>query len=351
MLATLMMSLALTAQDPCNSDYESAACAAAQIAEATRTLSLPDIQTEFDGGVQVYRAVFDADSPFSPPAVSFERRLGHSPELVVYGAGGQTVRREIGAQVWEVVQERSRYVGRRLDRREGYSRTCSVSSTAIVQIARPRRLRPNEYLSVEVPPTQASQNSCMGGLTWDYAAFLADLACGEIPACDAMGARDGFGQANRNLEIVFRLHGDRVAAGRLYGTRGGTPWRRHDQPVTGAAFADWLHPEYGATLDWGGSVIRAERLYDDPSPDAISTFLADRDAELGEMRYERAEFGADAADAGWVTGTVSYSVRTGTAWRTYQAPYRQTWLRSSDDWRLWSMTVGTFTLIERAEAD
>lgn len=361
MFAILFMSLALAHQDPCDGDYESAECLAAyfpcdgvdyesvecltaQIALATRNLSLPEIRAESDAGAQVYRAVFDGGQSGSP-AVSFERRPGRSPEVVVYGTEGRTLHREIGADAWEAVEEQSRYAGRRLARSGGRSYQCYMSSTAVVQIARPRRPPPSEFsgFSVENPPIEASQNSCEGGLTWDYAFFLADLACGEIPECDAMGARDGFGQPAHHLGAVFQLRGDRVAAASLYGARNWPPSRaQHDQPIAGAMLADWLNPEYGATLDWGGSVIEVDQSYDDPEPDAISRFLADRDAETGGLRFEPAEFGADAADVGWVTGTVHYSLQTDGARRHHEATYRQTWLRSGDDWQLWSMTVGAF---------
>ena len=125
MLIAMLMSLMLGVQEPCD-DRESPECAAEQIAEATRTLSLPDIQTEFDAGVQVYRAVFDG-GVYGRPAVSFERRQGRSPELVVYGAGGRTLRREIGSDVWESVRDRSRYAGRKLEPVPGSSWSCLVS--------------------------------------------------------------------------------------------------------------------------------------------------------------------------------------------------------------------------------
>ena len=183
----------------------------------------------------------------------------------------------------------------------------------------------------------------MGGLTWDYGTFLAELACEQIPECDAMGPQDQFMVVVDNLAAVFQLRGDRVAAASLFSDVGWAPSRRgHLNPVDASDLAKWLEPEYGATLDWGGTVVRAERRYDEPSPDAISRFLAERDVETGGLRYEVTEIGADSAEIGWTTGLVRHSIQIDGRWRSREAPWRQVWLRSGDNWRLWSMTVGEF---------
>lgn len=347
MLIAMLMSLMLGGQEPCDDD-EAPECAAEQIAEATRNLSLPDIQTEFDAGVQVYRAVFNGGR-YGQPAVSFERRPGQSPELVVYGAGGRTLRHEIGADVWDRVRDRSRYVGRRLEPVPGYSRQCYASSDVVVQISHPHLPKPDENPDFSYEHlfagglTEAAQNSCEGGLTWDYGDYLANLACEEIPECDAMGPRGQLMTAIHKLEAVFHLRGDRLAAASLFSDVGWAPSRRgHLDPVDVTEIAEWLEPEYGATLDWGSTAITAERRYNDPSTDAISHFLAERDAETGGLRYEVTEVGADSADIGWTTGLVRYSIQTDGRWRSREAPWRQVWLRSGDNWRLWSMTVGEF---------
>lgn len=346
MIIALFMSVLVAGQDPCDGDFESAACAAAQIAAATRELSLPDIQTDLDGGAEIYRAVFDADSLFPLPAVSFERRLGRSPELVVYGAGGRPpLRREIGADVWRTVQQRSRYAGRQLERDERRILQCYISSTAVVQIARPHLPKLGETHRVITRPISVSQNSCEGGLTWDFAAFLSDLACGQIPECDAMGDRSHFTQAVWHLEGLSKLRGDRLAAASLYTDSGRAPLvRRSGEPLNEVRVAEWLRPEDGATLEWGGTRVRAARAYDDEGPDAISRFIAQQDASVGELSFHPAEFGAESGEVGWVTGTVEYSVQAGSAWQSYEAEYRQTWLGSEDHWRLWTMTVGQFDL-------
>lgn len=349
MIVALLMSLALTTGHAvCDDEHETEECASEQIAEATRNLSLPTLQSQFDAGVQVYRAVFDGGR-HDRPGVSFERQSGQSPELVVYGSSGRILRREVGADVWDAVQERSRYVGRRLEPIPGYSRSCVVGSDVVVQIAKPHISRPNEtsrppfralYGAVVI---EASQNSCEGGLTWDYGVFLADLACAEIPECDAMGPRGHYMLAIQHLEAVFALRGDRLAAASLSADIGHAPSRGgRERSVEAAQFARWLEPEYGATLDWGGAVIKAERRYDDPSPDAISRYLADIDMETGGVAFEAVEIGADSVDIGWATGRVAYSAQVDGRWRAYQAPYRQVWLRSGENWRLWSMTVGVF---------
>lgn len=346
MLIAMLMSLMLGGQEPCDDD-ESPECAAEQIAEATRNLSLPDIQTEFDAGVQVYRAVFNGGR-YGQPAVSFERRPGHSPELIIYGAEGRTFRRQVSIDVWHRVGDRSRYVGRRLEPITHYSRSCIVSADVVVQISAPRIRKPNENTGYPTPGfpqgiTEASQNSCGGGLTWDYGDYLANLACEEIPECDAMGPRGQLMMAVHHLEAVFQLRGDRLAAASLFSDVGWAPSRRgHLDPVDVTEIAKWLEPEYGATLDWGSTAITAERRYNDPSPDAISHFLAERDAETGGLRYEVTEIGADSAEIGWTTGLVRYSIQIDGRWRSREAPWRQVWLRSGDNWRLWSMTVGEF---------
>lgn len=346
MLTIALMSLALSGHLVCDDEHESAECAAELMASAERNLSLPPIQAEFSAGAQVYRAVFDGGR-HDTPAVSFERRPGRSPELVLYGTGGQTLRREIGPVLWEAVQNRSRYVGRKLEP-SGGSISCVVSSDVVVQVSRPRMPRPDrdahrsELFAVldRGGVIEASQNSCEGGLTWDYGAFLADIACDEIPACEAMGPHDQLMQSGHNLGAVFRLHGDKLAAARLSATKGWAPSRgRHDQPVGAERFAQWLAPETGATLHWGDTTITA----DSASRDAIPAALAEQDAVTGGLGFAPDQFGADSADVGWVTGKVSHSVEVDGTWRVSEAPYRQTWLRSGDDWRLWSMTVGDFS--------
>ena len=347
MLIAMLMSLMLGGQEPCD-DYESPECAAEQIAEATRTLSLPDIQAEFDAGVQVYRAVFDGGYR-GRPAVSFERRRGQSPEMVIYGAGGHILRREIGTDVWESVRDRSRYAGRKLEPIQTLSISCNVSSDVVVQIASPHIPKPNENPNFPYAHLfaggliEASQNSCQGGLTWDYGAYLAELACEQIPECDAMGSRDHLMMAVFNLQAVFQLRGDRLAAASLSASLGWPPARQaYHRPVEAAQYAHWLEPQYDATLDWNGTIIKAEPGYDNPSPDAISRFLAEQDVATGGLRYEVVEIGADSADIGWVTGVASYPMQTEGRGQTRQALWRQVWLRSGDNWRLWSMTVGEF---------
>lgn len=343
MIVALMMSLALGGPLACDGEHESPECTRQLIAAATRNLSLPDIQTEFDAGVQVYRATFDGGT-YGRPAVSFERRPGQSPELVVYGTAGSTLRREIGSDVWESVRERSRYVGRRFERVQAYSISCYVSSDVVVQISRPPVPKPNsnwdlpDYHLPSGGLIEASQNSCEGGLTWDYGTFLAELACEQIPACDAMGTRDQFMVVVDHLGSVFRLKGDRLAAASLYSDARLSPWRTHETGLEATEFSRWLRPEYGATLDWSGTIIKAESRYDDRSPDAISRFLFEQDSEGGGLSFEILEVGADSAEIGWVTGIM----RPRSLWGSRKVPYRQVWLRSGDNWRLWSMTVGEF---------
>lgn len=346
MIIALFMSAVVAGQDPCDGDFESAACAAAQIAAATRELSLPDVQADLNGGAEIYRAVFDADSLFPPPAVSFERRLGRSPELVVYGAGGQPpLRRDIGADVWRTVQQRSRYAGRRLERDERRSMQCYFSSTAVVQIALPHLPKPGDTHRVLTRPISVSQNSCEGGLTWDFAAFLSDLACGQIPECDAMGDRSHFTQPLQHLDGLAKLRGDRLAAASLYAASGRAPLvRRSGERLKEERVAKWLDPEFGATLDWDGARVRAAQDHDDEGPDAISRFIAGQDPSGGGLGFRPTEFGAESEEVGWVTGTVGYSVQTEGTWQTYEAEYRQAWLKSEDHWRLWTMTVGRFEL-------
>lgn len=347
MFTIALMSLVLTGHLLCDEEHESPVCAAQLMAEAGRNLSLPPIQAEFSDGAQVYRAVFDGGR-YDRPAVSFERRPGRSPELVLYGTNGQTLRREIGAELWETVRNRSRYVGLKLERSGAYSMSCLVSSDVVVQISRPRISRPDRdayrsELSAVLDRggvIEASQNSCEGGLTWDYGAFLADIACDEIPECEAIGPHDRLMQSAQNLGAVFRLRGDKLAAARLSATKEWAPSRsRHDQPVAVERFTQWLEPVTGATLHWGESTILAETA----SGDAISSALAQQDAVTGGLRFEPEQFGADSADVGWVIGTVSHSVRVDGGARVSEAAYRQTWLRSGDGWRLWSMTVGDFS--------
>lgn len=346
MIIALFMTVVLASQDPCDGDFESAACAAAQIATATRQLSLPDIQADLDSGAEIYRAVFDADGLFPPPAVSFERRLGRSPELVVYGAGGQPpLRRDIGADVWRTVQQRSRYADRRLERDGRRSVQCYFSSTAVVQIARPRLPKPGEAHQVLTRPINVSQNSCEGGLTWDFAAFLSDLACGQIPECDAMGERSHFGRPLQNLEGLFKLNGDRVSAAKLYAASGRAPLiRQSGERLQAERVAKWLDPEFGATLDWGGTRVRVAQDHNDEGPDAISSFIAEQDPSGGSLHFRPTEFGAESEEMGWVTGTVGYSVQSEGVWRSYKAEYRQIWLENDDHWQLWTMTVGQFEL-------
>jgi hypothetical protein len=175
-------------------------------------------------------------------------------------------------------------------------------------------------------------------LTWDYGAFLAELACEQIPECDAMGPREQFMMVVDNLGSVFRLKGDRLAAASLFSDVRRAPLPRNQFDLEASQFASWLEPEYGATLDWAGTVIEAEQRYDDRSPDAISRFLAEQGIEAGGLRYEVLEVGADSAEIGWTIGVV----RGAGPMRLLEAPYRQVWLRSGDNWRLWSMTVGEF---------
>ncbi len=355
MLAILFAALALTSETVCDAGHETPECAAEQIAEATRNLSLPSIQTQFDEGAQVYRAVFDGGN-HGRPAVSFERRPARSPELVIYGTGGVTVRREVSAEVWESVRDSSRYVGRKLERIEGYSRNCLVSSDAVVQISRPRSRRPDQtsdrldfFGALDgAGVTEVDQNSCEGGLTWDYAELLAEIACEQLPECDAMGLRSQWMMSVQNLETIFLLRGDRVAAATLHRDAGWAPLPVGNYGALDAAeTSEWLNPARGAVLDWNGVKVTALRASGNTAPDAISEFLHQRSAD-GRMTLDVVEVGAESTEVGWISGIISQTRQIDGSWITEQAAYRQVWLRDGDGWELWSMTVGPFGPTELA---
>ncbi|NBW06774.1 MAG: hypothetical protein EBR82_01975 [Caulobacteraceae bacterium] len=358
MLLAAVMSFALTGQgmggqDPCDLD-PSQACTAQRIAMATANLGLTDIKADAEGGAAVYRAFFDDGERY--PAVSFERRPDHGPELVLYGKGGQTLHMPIRISLWREVVESSRYAGRELQS-DGTTTSCYVQSMTTVQIARPGA-KPGAYDSSQNLVVRSaldgawsrsySQTTCGGGLTSDYAALLYKAACEALPECEAI--RDGEGDWMWNRQLLaasLGLRGDRVAAATLF-LQAAEPPHSNDDPIEPSRWDRWLNLGYETRLDWDGTPVvkKGDVAAAEVSP--IAAFLAERERTLGRLSFEWTTIGATDPDSGWIEGTVSYSQRQNGVWRSMQAPYRQVWRsQGSNIWKLESWTVGAFAAVER----
>jgi|LauGreStaDraftv2_3_1035109.scaffolds.fasta_scaffold21605_2 hypothetical protein len=339
-VVALLLVAALGGQDPavaedCLDDNHTNRCDVSVQARTRSLLGAASIEEEAATSAEIYRAFFVDGYGRDMPAVSFERRAGQSPNVVILGSQGRRVSAPIHLATWEHIQTQARFADRQLQPLPSSAdRMCLHAWVTTVEIA-------NSYLDHRaVPVRKRTEDACGSGLTMVFALELAKQAVAAIPACRALvnTVDDGV----RLLETCLSLRGDTVSAATLLAEKG-RPTRYGVQEIREVDWMLWVGVGVQQPrLDWSGEVVQ-ERNWssgNDDIPPSISEFVYERARRLGGIYVEPEIAGAESATSGWIEGTVSYYRDQ----QTYRAPSRQVWVREGgSEWSLKSWTVGAFS--------
>lgn len=366
MLASLMMSLALTGQDPCAVDIWSDECEAerqarpdcfddnltdrcaeAEQARVRELLGVAPAEAELAAGVEMYRAFFVDGYGNDLPAVTFERRPGASPSVVVNGFRGRRLSAVVSTEVWNQVRRDARYVDRQLTPRgqsEGGDsiRMCLHSWVVTVEVAGP------SSSDAPIPPLRRkTQGTCEEGLAAQYAFGLATAALEALHPCGELDPKQYRNDIMR-LASCLALEGDQLSVVEYLNGRD----RRANiipKDQSAEAWGRWLGFSNTRSVDWNGA--RVVETPGRPGVPRISVagFLAERSAELGEMWLDVEHIRGDSSTQISVEGDIWISDPAGPAdSRGLKAHYQQIWRSDApgDGWRLENWTVGAFSRVE-----
>lgn len=365
MLAALMMSLALTGQDPCATDIWSEACEAERLArpdcfddnltdrcseaEQVRVrelLGVASAEAELAAGVEMYRAFYVDGYGNDLPAVTFERRPGAPPSVVVNGFRGRRLSGVVSAEVWNQVRRDARYVDRQLTPRPiaeegGDVRICLHSWVVTVEVAGP------SSSDAPIPPLRRkTQDTCEEGLAAQYAFGLATAAlealhpCGELDPKqyrnDLMRLASCLGLEGDQLAVIEYLNGRDQQANVIPEDQSADVWGR------------WLGFSNTRSIDWNGTHVIETPARPGVPRISVASFLAERSAELGEMWLGVEHIRGDSSTQISVEGDIWISDRADPSnTKGLKAPYEQTWRADGPGgWRLQSWTVGAFSRVE-----
>ena len=340
-LIALALGAVLGMQDPaispdCLDDDHNNRCDAEVLARSRALLGVAPIEDEASSGAEVYRAFFVDGYGRDEPAVSFERRSGVSPMVVVRGEKGRSVSAPVHVDVWDRIQDQSRFADRTLlSTAAEADRFCLHARVATVEMA-------NSQVDFETAPVRRrTENACSHGLTLAFAFDLAALAVQAIPACKALQLP--YRNDVAKLESCLTLEGDLVAAATLMNEKG----RVTGFGVQEISEADWSlwvgHANQNARLDWNGEIIQETNSFrpGEPLPQTISDFMTDQSSRLGGVYLEIQTIRALNSGSGWIEGGVIHYRDH----KIYRATSRQEWVRANGfDWALKFWTVGPFTL-------
>lgn len=347
MFAALLLSLALSGQEPttadrnCGDDNGVDRCNANVQAAVRTRLGIASIEEEAAGGVEAYRAFFVDGYGRDMPVISFERRPGESPKVVVYGFEGRKISGPLSAEVWRDIQSESLLADRVLQRpsdgagadgQAGPSQDiCLHSWVQTVEMSNtwPERWR-------VVPVRRRTEDACGGGLTTRFAFHLAELAVKALPPCEVL---DNSRQRNRvtQLATCLNLKGDRLAAAELRNARLEFGLRPGADPANPYAWQAALGTNGSPRLVWAGEEVKTERGQNQN----VAQFLVAKHAELPDLTFDQMSFeGIDARQAK-VDGYASYEIDD----VTWRANYRQTWVWDPSllEWMLSDWVVDVFT--------
>lgn len=339
MLAALVISLTLAGQDAaaanphCRTADEVNRCDPANRAALVDALGMLSIEEELAAGTEVYRVTQIDGYGRIMPGISFERRAGASPRVVLYGHGGRRMSAILPLSDWREVQSWGRFADRELVPLPKNSPDevviCLHAWSSTVEIANAAdRGVPDGKVRTR------SESSCDGGLAWRFANDAAALAMKSLGDCDALDPEGHRNDASR-LQACLGFDGDRLAAAELMNQTGWilTP----DNPEGPRAWARVLGVNSATRLDWAGAAVNGDRVADNP----VAVFLAARQAETPSLRAYITGFNGVSSTRVETTGSLE---KDGIGDERLRAPFRQVWVWDSYAlmWSLQSWTVEAF---------
>lgn len=335
MLSALILSVVLSGQAApvvdrdCRDDDGNDRCAVENRAQVLATLGMPSIEDELAAGTEVYRTLQVDGYGNDMAGVAFERRVGASPRVVVYGAGGQRMQAPVSIREWREIQRGAELADRQIVRPEPDPELviCMHAWMSTVEIA-------------NAPDREAvrrrTESACESGLTTRYAFDLVSRAIKAFPDCDSLDPDEHRNDAAR-LKTCVGFRGDRLAAAELMNQVG---WRA--VPEEGADVErTWLRAFGGngsVRLDWAGEVVEGGRTFRD---NPVALFMMRKTAELEGFRGYVNGYDAVSSTRIETTGRLEFD---GADDVTHTAPFRQVWLWSNavQTWQLDSWTVEPF---------
>lgn len=328
--------------DPnCVDDNMTDRCSEASRAATRQKFGVAAITDEAAAGAEIYRAFFVDGYGRDMPPVSFERRPGQAPVVIVYGEAGAKLSAPVSAAVWRKVQDESVFADRQISdpavspdaNGRPEPKLPPICLHSWVQTVEMSNTRPGSWSLV--PVRVRTEDACNGALTTRFAHRLADLAVEEIPPCDVLD-EDHQRNAVTRLATCLMLKGDRLAAAELRNARLTFGLRPGADPTSVYAWQALMGTNGSPRLVWGDQEVRSERgrNYN------VASFLIARQAELGPLTFQQTTFEGVSAREARAEGTASYQV-LGTTW---EASYRQTWVwdRAMQEWMVSEWTVEPF---------
>ncbi|HZW16230.1 MAG TPA: hypothetical protein VFF66_08250 [Brevundimonas sp.] len=346
MIAAFVLASVLATQQPavpnrdCLDDNLTDRCASDAQAATRRLLSLRSIEEEAAAGAEVYRALYVDGYGKELPSVSFERRPGRSPEVVVYGLEGASMRAPVSADLWAEVRSQSALADRDLvdlpqpqplaDRPRPIPPGCLHSWAYTVEMANSSRDR-----RTVTPVRTRTEGGCREGLTNRFASLLSEKAVEAIHPCGVLEQRNQRSYLHI-LQSCMALKGDLLTAAQLRNEVQTIGPRYGLNPNDPGAWRAAIGTNGSPVLDWAGEIVQTNRGHDN----RVAEFIVGRLEALQGLTFEQQTFEGLDARSGTVTGRASYS-QDG---QPHTAAYRQTWVWDPNlhDWMLSEWIVQPF---------
>ncbi len=321
----------------CLDDDHTNRCDAVEQARVRALLGVAAIEDEAATGSEIYRAFFVDGYGRDMPAVSFERRSGEPPKIVVLGEQGARLEGQASAETWAAVVSASRLADRvlvPLEPNPDEEVICLHSWVTTVELA-------NSQPDFDrVPVRRRTESSCDGSLTTRFAHLLADLALKDLPSCAVLDPAHSRNSVTL-LETCLDLEGDTMAAAEL--------WNQARIPYenTEAAWRTWLgYGNVQPRIDWAGEVVQEtnfSRLGDTRPPPDAAAFLKDRLGSVDFYSVFQNRVAASTSADAQIDGVIE--LRSGGQLRV--ADYRQVWRKEDGfDWQLASWTIEPFKVVD-----
>lgn len=309
----------------------------ARLAEDVRTLGMASLEDEQAAGTEVYRITQINGGGQLMPGVAYERRLGASPQVVVYATDGVRMAAAVPLAEWEAVQGMARFADRELKPLPGEADPLAnicfhawLSTVEIVNAA--NRGRPDG------PIRRRMESACGGALTSRFAFDLPTLAIKHFPDCDALNPNDYRNDITRLAQCV-RFKGDRLAAAQLVNQIGLrlVPEEAEGSPL---AWARRLQPNSTTRIDWDGQVMTGGG----GARSRIAIFMAGMQTENPSLRAYLSTFEGVSSTRVEVEGDASIEDPQNQNGPPLSAPFRQVWIWDVNglNWALESWVVEPF---------
>lgn len=339
MFTALLLSFALAGQEPtttdrnCTDDNGEDRCI--RLDADARKLGMATLEEEQAAGTEAYRIIQIDGYGRLMPGVAYERRVGSSPRVIVYGQEGAQMSAPVSPEQWRTVQGMSRFADRELAPLPGQpadalAGICLHSWLSTAEIANgARRGLP------ELPIRRRSESACGGGLTTSFAFDLTALAIKNFPDCDLLDISEYRNDMSR-LEQCLRFKGDRLAAVELM-NQVGWSFVPDDAEDKALAWARRLQPRSTSRLNWNGQVSTGGVGSRSP----VAAFMAQFQTQNPSLRGYISSLDAVSSTRVEATGRMDMDGPNDTR---LTAPFTQTWLWDPNSlaWTLDTWVVQAF---------